>query len=132
MHTRLCLLSQRQAWPWRWEMALLEVGCQQGWRLPGADVLAQRARQLGRQLQESDATIALAFEGYSVVGACWMFIASTAADAGQLSTRIGPYVLPNQLGRGLADQLQKRIAEAGASLSSNPTLVPALSMAANG
>ena len=80
-------------------MALLEIGCLQGWVLPSIDVLAAQARQLGERLRDCDEPAALAFEGYTLVGACWR------ADGLDGAVRKLAYVMPAQRAAGLEKRL---------------------------
>ena len=96
---RVRVLSHRQAWPWRWEMALLEIGCRDGWLLPSIDVLSARARELGERLRTCDEPAALAFEGYTLVGACWR------ADSLGAPSLMHAFVMPAQRSFGLDKQL---------------------------
>ncbi len=93
---RIRVLTHRQAWPWRWEMALLECGCRDGWLLPEVCVLAERARALGEELRRGEGPAALAFEGYTLVGACWRSPAAV-------------YVMPAQRASGLPHRLQEAL-----------------------
>jgi len=77
-------------------MALLEIGCREGWLLPEVRVLAERARVLGEELRRYEGPAALAFEGYTLVGACWRPPAIV-------------YVMPAQRAGGLPSRLQQAI-----------------------
>jgi hypothetical protein len=88
-------------------MALLEIGCRDGWLLPSIEVLASRARTLGDALRNSDDPAALAFEGYTLVGACW----HSPNDLWQA------YAMPVHRGQGLQEKLRQLISEARISRS---------------
>jgi hypothetical protein len=87
-------------------MALLErpsakrrnTSSRQEWRLPNAEALSERARAIGQALQSQEARVALAFDGYTVVGACWR----TALDH---SATHGPFVVPRQTEDDLGPRL---------------------------
>jgi hypothetical protein len=95
-------------------MALLEIGCRDGWLLPSVDVLASRARALGDALRNSDDPAALAFEGYTLVGACWQSVESTSRAA------MDVYVMPAQRPRGLEEALRNALVS-GESLRRHET-----------
>ena len=80
-------------------MALLEIGCRQRWVLPSIDVLAARASAVGEALRDCDDPVALAFEGYTLVGACWR------TDGLAVPARMFAYVMPAQRSVGLEKQL---------------------------
>jgi len=103
--SRIIVIPLRQAWPWRWEMALLEEGSRGSWRLPAADLLALRARQIGEALQSDAARSALAFEGYTLMGACWGSVDLSAGTAKLVIPAFGPYVMPGAAGSGLSTRL---------------------------
>ncbi|KFN41189.1 hypothetical protein [Arenimonas oryziterrae] len=107
--SRICVLSLRQAWPWRWEMALLEIGCCNGWRLPDTAELAKHANAIGLALRSQEAKAALAFEGYTLVGACWRPLGTGLVVQGDLPA-FGPYVMPRQRQQGLDSRLLEAIA----------------------
>ncbi len=102
---RIRVLSHRQAWPWRWEMALLEIGCRDGWLLPAVEVLATQAHALGEKLRLSEQPAALAFEGYTLVGACCFAYQSALVSSPQA------YVMPAQLSVGLDGKLRDLVRE---------------------
>lgn len=100
----------RQAWPWRRDMALLEIGCRQGWRLPALDVITNGAEALAAIMKSQEAVAVLAFEGYTLVGACWCRDGCVAdADAGPACLQ-GPFVMPHVACAGLAQRLQRQLA----------------------
>lgn len=99
--SRIIVMPLRQAWPWRWELALLEIGCRESWRLPGAEALAQRARQIGEILRENAASAALGFEGYTLIGACWRQQAFPCRSVASAWPAFGPFVMPRQASAGL-------------------------------
>ena len=84
---RTVVLSTREALPWRWELAQLELGCRAAWPQPGAHAWAARARRLARVFADGGGRIALAFEGYALVGAMWV-------QGAQAWPRRGPFVMP--------------------------------------
>jgi hypothetical protein len=86
-------------------MALIEIGCLRGWVLPSVDVLAARARALGERLRDCDEPAALAFDGYTLVGACWR------ADGFDASVRMLAFVMPAQRSAGLEKQLLAMVQE---------------------
>lgn len=68
---RTLVLPTREALPWRWELAQLELGCRAAWPQPGAHAWAARAARLARRFADAPGKVALAFEGYTLVGAVW-------------------------------------------------------------
>jgi len=107
---RIIVVPLRRAWPWRRDMALLEIGCRQGWRLPAGEVITDVAEALATTMQVQPATAVLAFEGYTLVGACWC-CDGPMSDAGTVGLH-GPFVMPHAAGNGLALQMQQRLANA--------------------
>jgi len=96
---RLLTLPSRQALPWRWDLAQLELGCCVGWPRPGTTTWAQRAQLLTESLSAGDGRIALAFEGYALVGALWSRTGSGC------NVVCGPYVMPQYRDCELAESL---------------------------
>jgi hypothetical protein len=96
---RLCVLPSRQALPWRWDLAQLELGCRSGWPLPGTTGWAQRTQSLATDFNAEDGHIALAFEGYALVGALW-----SHREQGR-DIVCGPYVMPQYRNCELAQLL---------------------------
>lgn len=100
-HPRLCLLPLRQALPWRWELAQLELACREAWRTPEPQIWSARANQLGLAMAKDHGSVALAFEGYTVVGAMW------CQDGGTDDAHVfGPYCLPQYARAGLESRLR--------------------------
>ena len=85
---RLLTLPSRQALPWRWDLAQLQLGCCLGWPRPGTPGWARRARSLANAFYAEDGRIALAFEGYTLVGALW------SRRIRDRDIVCGPYVMP--------------------------------------
>lgn len=106
---RLLIVPTRQASPWRWELAQLELGCRTAWPQPGARIWAARAHRIGVLFETHCGKAALAFEGYTLVGALW----SRSERALALS---GPFVMP----QFRATDLQARLQTAFARNSANP------------
>jgi len=96
---RFLQLSTRQALPWRWDLAQLELGCRFGWPRPGARQWAARARRIGVQFQTRPGRIALVFDGYTLVAALW----SRGDNVILLS---GPFVMPQFRSEGLESKLR--------------------------
>jgi len=111
---RFLQLSTRQALPWRWDIAQLELGCRFGWPRPGARQWAARARRIGVLFQLHPGRIALVFEGYTLVAALW-----SRGDDGPLS---GPFVMPQFRGDGLEPKLR------GLLISGRPERIDAISV----
>lgn len=99
---RYLSVSTRQALPWRWDLAQLELGCRTGWPRPGARRWAARARRIGRQFQACPGRVALIFEGYTLVAALW----SRGDNDAQM---YGPFVMPQFRGDGLEAKLTNLI-----------------------
>jgi hypothetical protein len=95
---RLSLLEGTAATSWRWELAQLELGSRIAWPQPGSHAWAACAARLARQLHASAAPVALAFDGYSLVGAVW-----PRGDVPTLPR--GPYVMPQFRGGPLERRL---------------------------
>ena len=95
---RLAIVTGPAATPWRWELAQLELGARIAWPTPGSRVWAACAARLGMQLRASAAPVALAFDGYAVVGAVW-----PRRDVPTLPR--GPYVMPQFRGGPLERRL---------------------------
>ena len=110
LSSRIIVMPLRQAWPWRWEMAMLELACRQSWRLPSAEVLAQRARRLGEALQCDLARAALGFDGYTLVGACWRGSGNPAIERVPAIDAFGPYVMPSAAVSRLGPRLLEALA----------------------
>lgn len=84
---RLLKLPTRQALPWRWDIAQLELGCRCAWPRPGARAWQARARRIGIVFDTHPGQACLAFEGYTLVGAAW-----SRGDNAVLVC--GPFVMP--------------------------------------
>ena len=87
-HLRLLVVSAPEALPWRWDLAQLQLGCRDGWPQPGTAAWAARAKELAGRLRNGRGCVALAFEGYTLVGAAWSW------DEGGSVARHGPYLMP--------------------------------------
>jgi hypothetical protein len=96
---RLVSLPTRQALPWRWDLAQLELGCCVGWPQPGSAAWARCTQSLASAFDAEDGRIALAFEGYALVGALW-----SRPNSGS-DVVCGPYLMPQYRGCELAESL---------------------------
>jgi hypothetical protein len=96
---RLLTLSSRQALPWRWDLAQLALGYDDEWPQPGSLTWAQRTQSLATGFVAEEGRIALAFEGYALVGALWTL------RTGDRDLVCGPYVMPQYQGCELAQLL---------------------------
>ena len=96
---RLCVLPSRQALPWRWDLAPRELGYDVGWPQPGSVAWAQRTQILANAFVAEEGRIALAFEGYALVGALW----SRRKHGNAIVC--GPYVMPQYRDCELAQRL---------------------------
>ncbi len=96
---RLLSLPARQALPWRWDLAQLQLGCCVAWPRPGTADWAQRTQSLATDFKAEEGYIALAFEGYALVGALWSHREQGCAIV------CGPYVMPQYRNCELAQLL---------------------------
>lgn len=103
---RLLNLPTRQALPWRWDIAQLELGCRIAWPSPGNRAWSARARRIGIVFDTHPGQACLAFEGYTLVGAAW----SRDDHAALLC---GPYVMPQFRDCGLELRLVSILGERG-------------------
>ena len=110
---RLAIVTGPAATTWRWELAQLELGARIAWPTPGSRVWAACAARLGAQLRGSAAPVALAFDGYSLVGAVW-----PRRDVPTLPR--GPYVMPQFRGGAL----ERRLIAAWLRENDRPESVP--------
>lgn len=91
-HLRLLVVPAPAALPWRWDLAQLELGYRDGWPQPGSLAWAARAKELADRLRSGRGCVALAFEGYTLVGAAWSW------EEGGSVARLGPYLMPQYRG----------------------------------
>src|SRR5688572_28352030 len=95
---RLAIVTGPAATTWRWELAQLELGAGIAGPTPGSRLWAACARRLGTQWRARAPPVALAFDGYSLVGAAWR-----RRDVPALPR--GPYVMPQFRGGPLERRL---------------------------
>lgn len=107
---RLLCLPARQATAWRWELAQLELGCGPGWPMPGSRGWAARARGIGGLFEARCGRVALAFDGYTLVGAIWTCSEHPVALA-------GPFVMPQFQATGLDSRLRAALLKDAAAAS---------------
>ncbi len=98
---RMLSMPSRRALPWRWDLAQLELGYCDEWPQPGSATWAQRTQSLASAFDAGEGRIALAFEGYALVGALW-----TQRNGGH-DVVCGPYVMPQYQGCELAQMLMR-------------------------
>ena len=100
---RLLVVPASQALPWRWDLAQLQLGCRDGWPRPGTAAWATRANELANRFCRERGRVALAFEGYTLVGASW------SRDEGNPALFFGPYLMPQYQVPDVIDWLARAI-----------------------